>query len=233
MFSMELLEEISRLTTPVIAGAAVVHVLIFLYLWVWANRDLKRISAEFERFTRGLDHRSVLEPYSSLSDQIDAFLADVRDVLENPLRKTERRLLLDRLVTLDEHRRYLQSQSFETLYNVARSMIEAYPMAGVLGTIIAIGCALQQSPGEDGRQTIQAIVQFFGNSIWSTFAGLLAAILLMFINSLFETKFRRLAENRTFARETVAMARRELAIVPAGNGGDHQTRPVETTRLAP
>ncbi|MBA4032348.1 MAG: MotA/TolQ/ExbB proton channel [Planctomyces sp.] len=215
MFSTELLEEISRLSTPFICGAAVVHVFVFLYLSVWSNRDLRRISAEFERFTRGLNHRSVLEPYSSLSDQIDAFLADIRDVLENPARTGERRLLLDRLVTLDEHRKYLQSQGFETLYNVARNMIEAYPMAGVLGTIIAIGCALQQTTSGDGRQTIQAIVQFFGNSIWATFAGLSAAIVLMFINSFLETKFRRLTENREAARETVALARRELAISPA------------------
>jgi biopolymer transport protein ExbB/TolQ len=94
-------------------------------------------------------------------------------------------------------------------------MIEAYPLAGTMGAILAIGSALQMSP-HDERNTVSTIVRFFGEAIWSTGAGLLAAIVLMFVNSIVETRFRRLAENRAHVRETVARAKRELSLATAG-----------------
>lgn len=207
----DLLTKLSALSTPVIAGVAVIHFLAFLWLRAWAGRDLRRMAADFDSFTRELKHRSLLERGINLSDQIEAFLADIRDVLDDPSKKAERQVLWHRMRILDEERRYLQSHSFETVYNVCRSMIEAYPLAGVLGTILAIGAALQSGQG-NAQQTVSDIVRFFGDAIWSTFAGLIAAMVLMFINSIVETQFRRLGENRQNVRETVARAKRELAL---------------------
>ena len=169
------------------------------------------------RFTRELRYRSVLERGSNLSDQIDAFLADIKDVLDDPTKVSERQNLWQRIRILDEERRYLQSQSFETWYTICRTMIEAYPLAGVLGTILAIGAALQSGQG-NAQQTVTDIVKNFGESIWSTFAGLISAVLLMFINSIVETKFRRLAENRLHVRETIARTKRELSIAAGVRG---------------
>jgi biopolymer transport protein ExbB/TolQ len=194
----------------------VLHLLAFFWLRAWAGRDLRRMAADFDSFTRELKHRSLLERGIHLSDQIEAFLADIRDVLDDPAKKVERQALWHRMRILDEERRYLQSHAFDTAYNVCRSMIEAYPLAGVLGTILAIGAALQSGQG-DAQQTVGDIVRFFGDAIWSTFAGLIAAMVLMFINSIVETQFRRLSENRQHVRETVARAKRELAIT-AGEG---------------
>lgn len=207
----DLLSKLSALSTPVIAGVAVIHFLAFLWLRAWAGRDLRRMAADFDSFTRELKHRSLLERGINLSDQIEAFLADIRDVLDDPAKKAERQALWSRMRILDEERRYLQSHAFETVYNVCRSMIEAYPLAGVLGTILAIGAALQSGQG-NAQQTVSDIVRFFGDAIWSTFAGLIAAMVLMFINSIVETQFRRLGENRQNVRETVARAKRELAL---------------------
>lgn len=207
----DLLSRLSGLSTPVIAGVAVLHFIAFLWLRGWANRDLRRMAADFDAFTRELKHRSLLERGINLSDQIEAFLADIRDVLDDPAKKSERQALWQRMRILDEERRYLQSHAFETSYNVCRSMIEAYPLAGVLGTILAIGAALQGGQS-DAQQTVTDIVRFFGDAIWSTFAGLIAAMVLMFLNSIVETQFRRLGENRQHVRETVARAKRELAI---------------------
>lgn len=212
----ELLTILSGLSTPVIAGAAVVHLLAFAWLMVWARLDLRRMAGDLDSFTRELKHRSVLDRGSSLSDQIDAFLADVRDVLDLPARRTDREALSQRMRILDEERRYLQSHLFETCYNICRTMIEAYPLAGVLGTILAIGAALQLGD-EEGAQTVNLVVKSFGDAIWSTFAGLIAAMLLMFINSAVETGFRRLAEHRLYVRETVARAKRELTLAAEGD----------------
>ena len=214
--SAELLNRLAGLSAPVIAGVAVLHFFAFLWLISWARRDLRRMANDFDAFTRELKHRSLLDRSISLSDQIDAFLADVKDVLDDPSKKTERQALTLRLRILDEERRYLQSQSFETCYTVCRTMIEAYPLAGVLGTILAIGAALQSGHG-DSQKTISNIVRNFGDSVWATFAGLFAAIVLMFLNSLVETRFRRLGENREHVRETIARAKRELSLVTGGD----------------
>jgi biopolymer transport protein ExbB/TolQ len=214
-FSTNLLNQLSDLSTPVIAGIAVFHLLVFIWLIAWAGRDLRRMAHDFDQFTRELKYRSILERGSNLSDQIDAFLADIKDVLDDPSKTAERQNLWQRMRILDEERRYLQSQAFETWYTICRSMIEAYPLAGVLGTILAIGAALQSGQG-NAQQTVADIVRNFGSSIWATFAGLIAAITLMFVNSIVETRFRRLTENRLHVRETVARAKRELSIT-AGN----------------
>jgi biopolymer transport protein ExbB/TolQ len=211
----ELLEQLSALALPVIVGAAVLHLLYFFWLSAWARRDLRRLAADFDAFTRDLKHRSLFERGADLSEQIDAFVADVRDVLDDPSKGTERQALRQRMQILDEERRYLHSHAFETCYNIARTMIEAYPLAGTMGAILAIGSALQMSPNDE-RNTVSTIVRFFGEAIWSTAAGLLAAIVLMFVNSIVETRFRRLAENRAHVRETVARAKRELSLATAG-----------------
>ncbi len=77
---------------------------------------------------------------------------------------------------------------------------------------LAIGAALQTGDGASAAASVGAIVSRFGDAIWSTFAGLTAAVLLMFLNSALEPRFQRLAENRTNVRKTVAHAKRELAI---------------------
>lgn len=208
-----LLQSLSGLSMPVIVGAFAFHLLYFFWLVAWARRDERRMAADFDAFTRDLKHRSILERGMPLSDQIEAFLADIKDILDDPSKKAERQALWQRMKILDEERRYLQSQSFETSYNVCRTMIEAYPMAGILGTILAIGAALQDGQNaNDPTTTVSAIVQYFGNSIWATFAGLTAAITLMFLNSLVEPRFHRLAENRLHVRETITRAKREMSL---------------------
>ena len=215
--SSELLQRLSGLSTPVIGGIALFHLFVFFWLMAWARQDLRRMASDFDQFTRELKYRSILERGSNLSDQIDAFLADIKDVLDDPSKSVERQNLWLRMRILDEERRYLQSHSFETWYTICRTMIEAYPLAGVLGTVLAIGAALQSGQG-NAQQTVGDIVKNFGESIWSTFIGLISAMVLMFVNSIVETNFRRLAENRLHVRETIARAKRELSIAAGGNG---------------
>lgn len=210
--SPELLERLSGMSTVIIVGACAAHLFAFFVLWVWSGRDLRRIVGSLDEFTRGLKHRSVLSKGGHYSDQIEAFIADVNDVLADETRGADRHECLLRMNILDERRGYLDSMSFSTSYNICRTMIEAYPLAGVLGTILAIGSALQADKAAEASATLAGIVGSFGDAIWSTFAGLTAAILLMFINSMLETGFFRLNSNRDHVREMVARAKRELSL---------------------
>lgn len=210
--SPQLLEQLSGMATVIILGAAAAHLFAFFTLWVWSKRDLRRIVGSLDEFTRGLTHRSVLSKNSHYADQIEAFIADVNDVIQDETRYEDRQSCLLRMNILDERRGYLDSMSFATTYNMCRTMIEAYPLAGVLGTILAIGAALQADKAADATATLAGIVGRFGDAIWSTFAGLSAAILLMFINSMVETGFQRLNTNRNHVRDMIARAKRELAL---------------------
>ena len=122
-----LLDQLSRLSTYVIVAVLAVHLFVFFVLWVWAGRDLRQIASTLFDFTRSLKHQSLLDNTAHLSDQIEAFLWDVQEVLDDPSRKEERESLLHRMRIIDEKRQYLNSMLFDTIYNVARTMIEAYP----------------------------------------------------------------------------------------------------------
>ena len=161
------IDNLSSLSTLVIAAACAVHLFAFFVLWIWSRRDLRTIASALDDFTRGLKHRSVLDTTSHLSDQIEAFLVDVNEVLESPSNEGDRQLLLQRMSILDEKRRYLHSLVFETWYNLCRTMIEAYPLAGVLGTILAIGAGLNTDTGA-AASAVSSIVSHFGDAIWST-----------------------------------------------------------------
>ena len=202
-----MLNQISQLSTYLIAGLAIFHLAAFFLLAGWARRERRSLAQTLNRFTEGLPNRSQLDWGTHLADQIDGFLADIDDVLAEPQGSANRSLLRQRMQIIDERRDYLQSSRFETAWNVARTMIEAYPLAGVLGTICAIGAALA---GPDGG-AVSTIVGRFGDAIWSTFSGLSAAIILMLVHSYWETSFARLSESRGHVRETVSKAKRELA----------------------
>jgi biopolymer transport protein ExbB/TolQ len=207
-----LLDGLSAVSTWFIFGAFAIHLFAFFVLWVWWRRDLRGIASCMDDFTRELKHRSILDTTTHLSDQVDAFLSDVREVLQSKNNAAERKSLFERMAILDEKRRYLGSMFFDTSYNICRTMIEAYPLLGVLGTILAIGAALQTGDAETASVSVNTIVSRFGDAIWSTFAGLSAAVMLMFLNSSLEPRFTRLSENRINVRETVARAKRELSI---------------------
>ena len=207
-----LLDGLSGLSTLLIVGLFAMHLFAFFVLWIWWRRDLRAIASSLDEFTRGIRQRSLMDSSAHLSEQVDAFLANVKETLEGSGNSQDRHLLYHRMAILDEKRRYLSSMFFETCYNICRTMIEAYPLLGVLGTILAIGAALQTGDGSNAAASVGAIVSRFGDAIWSTFAGLTAAVLLMFLNSALEPRFQRLAENRGNVRTTVAHAKRELAI---------------------
>lgn len=211
-----LLKQLSAASTFVICAAFAVHLFVFFVLWVWSRRDLRKIASSLYDFTKGIRNQSLLDSHSHLSDQIDAFLADVNDVMDDPTRKQERTSLLERMKILDEKRRYLDSMLFETVYNMARTMIEAYPLAGVLGTILAIGAVLQTPESADASvSVVGSLLGELGKAIWSTAAGLVSAMILMFLNSCLEPAFSRLTENRTHVRQTVSRVKRELAMSEA------------------
>lgn len=208
-----LLSALAELSTWIIAFAACLHLGVFALLFFWARRDMRILAGTLQDYTRDLRQRSVLDPTAHLIEQMEAFIADIEDVINDPTRQAERQALRNRMNLLDEKRRYLHALHFETCANAARTMIEGYPLAGVLGTIIAIGAALSV-PGSQA-DTVSVIVERFGDAIWSTFAGLTAGLILLLVGSLLEPSFQRLSEVRSHVRTMMSATKSRLGITEA------------------
>tara|TARA_R110002049_G_scaffold4601_5_gene32230 strand:- start:321586 stop:322230 length:645 start_codon:yes stop_codon:yes gene_type:complete len=194
--------------TPLIFVLGAVHLATFFALRYWAGRDVRGLAQTLERFTDNLHGRSRMDWRGHLTDQIDAFIEDIREATNDP---TGRQKLRERISILDEQRSYLESYRFENIWNVARSGIEVYPLLGVLGTILALWLAMGETSPDDSS-AVATIVERFGLAIDSTFAGLAVAISLMVVHSFYETLFTRLSENRLAVRNLVVRVRQDLLL---------------------
>jgi biopolymer transport protein ExbB len=211
-----------------------VHAIGFVALWQARNRRVRQLESHLTNLVGGLSRRSDHDPSDTVDERIDGFVADIREVIQNPHSPAEVRRLYERIVSKDELRRYLQGTKFETWYNVARTGIEIYPLLGIIGTVLAIGLGLNTRPAtvaaapptttavtaasadssaavDEGPPT-SAIVRNFASSIWATLVGLLCAILFMMVNAYLEPSFTRLIEHRANVRNVITHAKSQLGL---------------------
>ncbi len=194
----------------IIGGCAAVHTLIFAgLLWV-RGRKTKKLVYHLGDLVRGFSSHSDTD--RSVDNQINMFLLDLQDVVQNPARYGELEALRTRLVVKDETRPYLQTTLFERFCSVSRALIEIYPLLGIIGTVLAIGCGLSSSanaPPESGA-AVDAVVQNFSQSIWATGIGLACAVFWMLMNAWFEPSFQRLLEHQASVRGIITAAKCRL-----------------------
>jgi biopolymer transport protein ExbB len=189
----------------------VAHLLGFHWLWRERGRQSAWLAGHLENLLQGFSSRADRDPYATLDEQIDAFLANVRETLADPSRSEDLRRLHEQVIAKDETKKYLRGSHFETLYSLARTGIEIYPLLGIMGTVLAIGLALHapQVAGDASAAT-EHIVRNFAGSIWATLAGIGCGVVLLLVNSLVEPAFNRLADHRFEVRETVGAVKSTL-----------------------
>jgi biopolymer transport protein ExbB/TolQ len=211
----------------IIAALGVVHVLCFAALWRSRTKQVRRLEAHLRNIVGSFASHHDYDPYNTVDERIDSFVHDIRDVLRDKHRREDQRKLYYRLVTKEESKKYLQGQTFETVYNVLQTFIETYPFWGILGTLLGIGLGLtEQAIGTASNSS--SIVRNFGGAIWCTVAGISAAIVLMLLNAALEPGFRRLVEHRMAVRDVIRAAKSELGVAIAdggGGGGNDPGRP--------
>jgi biopolymer transport protein ExbB/TolQ len=191
---------------------AVVHFAGFIWLWRERRRQALWLAEHLENLVQGFSSRADRDPYPTLDERIDSFLANIREVLADPSRSGDRRRLHEQIIAKDETKKYLRGARFETCYSVARTTIEIYPLLGIMGTVLAIALALNSPAGEAAATATERIVRNFAGSIWATLAGIGCGIILLLVNSLVEPSFQRLLEHRAEVREAVAAAKTELGV---------------------
>lgn len=220
-----------------ILALGVAHFVILLVLWRWERTQTKGLAAYLSNLVRIFSSRADMDPRTTVHDRIDGFIADIREVLSDRQRHEDRERLYQRIVIKDELKPDMQGGRLETLYNFARTGIEAYPLLGILGTVLAIGLGLNaprpvvsavptavearvDAPGATrSPDTTGSIIRNFANSIWSTCAGIAFAIVLMLVNALIEPGFDRLAKHRHDVREVIGAAKVSLGLELASDAG--------------
>jgi biopolymer transport protein ExbB len=186
------------------------HLLLFARLWRARRLQAIWLADHLENLVQGLSSHADRDPYCTVDERIDSFLANVREVLDDPSRSADRRALHDKIVAKDESKKYLRGAKFETLYSVARTSIEMYPLLGIMGTVLAIGLALNAPSSAEAGLATERIVRNFAGSIWATLAGIGCGIVLLLVNSVVEPGFQRLLEHRWEVREVISAAKTQL-----------------------
>jgi biopolymer transport protein ExbB len=226
----------------IILTLATIHVLGFLWLFRARNVMRRQLKLELHNTVKNLPSCPDEPLQVDVDDQIDRFITVIREVVQDPARPDERRQIHNELRVRSKALRSVRSSFWETLHNLGRNFIEAYPLMGILGTILAIGLGISSpadaspdpGPAEpttlpvvqnaseifvvaappQSESAVATIVGNFKNAIWSTFWGIAAAIVLIFMNALLEPGFGRLIEHQRAVREIMRMATREASVQP-------------------
>lgn len=218
-------------SVSIIVAVAIVHAVFFLGLW-WRHRKILKGLGVRLRNTLGSD-KPLDDEMRSLDGTIECYLNGLREIISKGNRSDVQQVW-ERLKVLVKDKRHLHTGLFETAYNVVREMIPAYPLMGILGTVLAIGVGLsaerldatalsQGSAGSVrpvaavsgavvGNDSAQGIVKDFKNAIWSTVWGLMFGLAFMLVNAAVEPSFTRAVEYRANVRDILLEANRAFSI---------------------
>ena len=220
-----------------------VHVVLFLGLCVSRKRQIRRLASHLEDILGPKFRRISNDPDRTLDEVIDGFFHDIQDVVATHQDSPDARELSRRLVTKDEARKYLKRMSFETLYSCVRTGIEAWPLLGILGTVVAIALGMQATTTAPGPVEPAAIVQPVTtapvagapqapppapeapeaaptDAIIRNFRMLAFGVGFMLFNAWVEPSFERLMEHRRSVRTAVRTAKNVLFGAPGTGGGE-------------
>ena len=133
---------VSNHSVDIIFVAFSIHLLMFIGLVLFRKREVLRLRSHLADILGPKFRRTSTDPDRTIDEAIDGFFHDIREVLSTGKKDKAAGELSQRLLTKDEERKYLRRRWFETVYSVVRTGIEAYPLAGILGTVLAIGVGL-------------------------------------------------------------------------------------------
>lgn len=125
-----------------ILALGIAHLFLLIGLRAASQRRARDLSYYLSNLVKHFSTSPDRHPGQTVYEQIDSFIADIREVMHDKERSADRGKLYYRLIVKDESKRDIQGTKLETYYNVARTGIEAYPLLGILGTIFAIAMGL-------------------------------------------------------------------------------------------
>lgn len=199
------LDQSATVLTWIIAVAGIVWLVAYPAIGlVWRRMLVRRLAAELEKITRPLPHG--VDGSLSAQARTEAYLLQLREALDDPAGAGRRRALAAQLYVHDENRleRRRSFRWFAAWWHFFRNTVEAFPAAGILGTVLALAAASQA--GSD----MTAITAQFGGAVWSTVWGIAYGIVLLGLGSVFDTACDGLVEVQKEYRATISALKRSL-----------------------
>jgi biopolymer transport protein ExbB len=203
---------LSGIWVYVIYFCAILNVVAWFYLVLTAGQSSKQMFAWLQNLVGPFSRRRDVQPAAHQLDSIDAFLADVRDVVEQPEDEAELRSLQQRITIKGESRPHGLSHMFEQIYGLCRASIEAFPLLGILGTVLAIAAGMQATSDGQTASQITQVVKNFGESVYCTAWGILFAIVFSFVNGWYEPDFHRVIGQTHMLEDLVLAVKKKVGL---------------------
>lgn len=180
------LENISLYFKYVVLVFGVIWFLIFVWLIIQVKKIQKNLMGFLKSIVKVLPSSPDLDDTQGFDQKIDSFIAFIRDEInsENITDEVMAKITAKSEVTSQ----YTGFYSFENMYSLAKAGIEFFPLAGIIGTAIAIAAGLSNHSLSDSER-LTAVVANFGESIYVTIYALASALVLILMNAWNETGF--------------------------------------------
>jgi biopolymer transport protein ExbB/TolQ len=206
--------DLSRLMVILIPifGLAGIGVWVFFLIPTY-RRVQKSLDEDLKKKLGDFDRHIDLTSSDNAAERIDGFLKTIQEIVDHPKSTGESNDFYERLKILAESRSQARLPAwFETCHNVMRYSVEAFPLVGILGTILPLGLELTSTGSSSAPADITAAVGNFGSAIWTTFEGLFVAIILGVLNACWEPSFDKLTEQSHALEMVVLEARKKLRL---------------------
>lgn len=203
---------LSSIWVYVIVLVAILNVACWFFLVTTASRSSKQMFAWLQNLVGPFTRRRDVAPDAHQLDSIDAFLSDIRDVVEHPQDENELRQLHQRVTIKGETRLHGLSHMFEQIYGLCRASIEAFPLLGILGTVLAIAAGMHATSDGETASQISQVVKNFGESVYCTAWGIFFAIIFSFVNGWYESEFDRVIGQTRMLEDLVLAVKKKVGL---------------------
>ncbi|MGR3174548.1 MAG: MotA/TolQ/ExbB proton channel family protein [Candidatus Scalindua sp.] len=180
----------------IILAVAVFETALYIVLYRMTSGNTHQLCDSLRNMLRGIKDPPEQDRSRIIHDEIVALL----DCAES-LRKTsveDFKRLLSNIRSQDARKIDLKSYRIDSWGNVANAIVQAFPLLGIFGTILAIGQSLQGSEGD-----VSVIMAAFTNAVNTTILGLVFAVIYMIVDAFFQAKAGRLKNELNKYRDVI------------------------------
>jgi len=182
---MDWLYILSNQMVFIILTVAVFELALYVFLYKMTSTNTHQLCDSLRNMLRGIKEPPEQDRSRVIHDEIVALLDCAESLRKSSVEDFKR--LLANVRNQDARKVDLKSYQIEIWGNVANAIVQAFPLLGIFGTILAIGQSLQGSAGD-----VSVVMKAFTNAVDTTILGLVFAVAYMIVDAFFQAKAGRL-----------------------------------------
>jgi len=182
---------------------------IFFYLYITSNSIKKKLEGYLINVVKGNVITPDVDKSQNLDQIIDAHIKTISDGLMIWTKAEKENTLLRMELKEESKHQYDDLNFFVILYSLARSIIEVFPLLGILGTLLAIGAGFGGEEKVESEQ-IKSVIKNFKDSVWVSAGGISCAIFYTLVNSYCEPIFEKLVTNKSKINDLISEAKKSV-----------------------